>query len=154
MQLEEDEHDIEADGRDLVAVLRQLSATRQALVEAQHEMQRQHTRMASAADVAGSDAACQAVAMDLDECREHAQLLQEQGAAVAAAAAAGEGCSLDRALLAETRLRIAELSQENADLQARWGLPAEVLVHGGPGDAMPSVCTRQGGRAACNLVPQ
>ena len=58
--------------------------------------------------------------LELQECREQLQLLQER-AAVAASNAAG-GCGLEAGMLSETRLRIAELAEENEALQARCGL--------------------------------
>lgn len=54
---------------------------------------------------------------ELQECREHLQLVQER-AAVASSNTDG-GCALQGEMHSETRLRIAELAEENEALQTR-----------------------------------
>jgi hypothetical protein len=98
-----------------VAALRQLSATRGALVQAQQELRRRQARLEGAAAMAGGQASCQAVVMDLQECQEGLGLMQ----ASADAAAAQAGCTAERELLAETRRRIAELNAEKEGLLDR-----------------------------------
>jgi hypothetical protein len=147
LRIEADEHDIEADGRDLGAALRQLTATRSALVDAQHELRKQQARVESSAALVGEGSGCQAVALDLHECLEGMQLLQSS----IRATSAGAGCALEQELLQETRLRIAELGAENAALQARWASAA--LISHGPDSACVTAPAAGVNRGAGELVP-
>lgn len=135
--LREDAADLEADSRDLVVLRRQLFATRAALLEARQRLEEQQARLAepgagrvcpACPTPEGGDAGaggCAAALLDLQECRDEVERLQERCSAGSGGGAAGGGgdgtaCASEQEMLAETRLRIAELAEERADLAARW----------------------------------
>lgn len=134
--LQEDAADLAADGRDLAVLRRQLFATRTALLEARQLLEEQQGRLAepgagrvcpACPPCEGGDAragGCAAALLDLQECQDEVGRLQERCAAGSNGGAAGESgegaaCASEQEMLAETRLRIAELAEERSNLAAR-----------------------------------
>ncbi|KAL4425623.1 hypothetical protein ABPG75_009639 [Micractinium tetrahymenae] len=138
--LQEDAADLEADSRDLVVLRRQLFATRAALLEARQRLEEQQARLAEpgagrvcpacppAAEAGDAGAGgCAAALLDLQECRDEVGRLQDRcsaGGSSGGSGGAGQAddsaaCASEQEMLAETRLRIAELAAERAELAAR-----------------------------------
>ena len=105
--LREDAADLEADSRDLVVLRRQLFATRAALLEARQRLEEQQARLAepgagrvcpACPTPEGGDAGaggCAAALLDLQECRDEVERLQEAAPpAVAAVRLAGAATAL------------------------------------------------------------
>lgn len=147
--LQEGAADLEADNRDLVVLRRQLYATRTSLLEARQRLEEQQARLAepgagrvcpACPPADGGDAGaggCAAALLDLQECRDEVGRLQQCSSTGASSANGGRdsdsaaACSSEQEMLAETRLRIAELAEERSDLAARWAVDGSWVGPGG-----------------------